>query len=222
VSAPRIYFRVVFILVAVTGIAIEFVNPGSSDFAVISILLVQLFAVSTGFTRFASRGYYDPVLVSGTGRFRVAGMHFLVSVLPGLSAWIAVGIAEAIRVGSLDVLAFRPSAWTSLFLVSTIPWAISLRLPPLSGGAIWLVLSVAFLATGRGGSFLGVVKQSVESTAPDFLKGLEFGLAFPLLLPGIRLPPSVLLALIGVSALAFYLGALLVSRGEFPLVEESA
>jgi hypothetical protein len=222
VSSPKVYFRAVFALLAAAGCAIEFVNAGSSDFAVASILLVQLFAVSTGFTRFASRGYYDPILVSGTGRLKVAGAHFLVSSLPGLSAWIAVGLVEAVRAGSLDVLAFRPAAWTSLLLVSTIPWALSLRLPPLSGGAIWLTLSVCFLASGKGIEFFAIVRRSLDSTGPGFLKGLGFGLAFPLLIPSIRLPLSVLLGLVGVSVAALGLGVLFVRQAEFPLAEEGS
>ena len=219
VSSPKAYFRATFGLLAAVGIAIEFVNPGSSDFATASILLVQLFAVSTGFNRFASRGYYDPVLVTSS-RATVAFTHFLVAVLPGFLAWTLVGLAEATQAGSLGVLAFRPAALTSLLLVSTVPWAISLRLPPLSGGAIWLALSVCFLATGAGTRLLAILKQSAETNGPGFTEGLAFGAAFPLLLPGMRLSASVLLGLLGVSIIAFSAGVFLVVKAEFPLAEE--
>jgi hypothetical protein len=222
VSAPRIYFRVIFALLAVAGVAIEFVNQGSSDFASASILLVQLFAVSTGFTRFASRGYYDPILVSGGGRLAVALAHFVVSALPGALAWVVVGVAQAVAAKSLAVLALRPAGWAALLLVSTIPWALTLRLPPLSGGAIWLTLSAAFLVSGKGMELVAMMRQTPSSAEFGFLKGVGFGLAFPLFVPDVPWPSSVLCGLFGACAAALCLGGLFVARGQFPLVEEGS
>ncbi len=222
VSSPRVYFRLIFALLAAVGVVIEFVNPGSSDFGSGSILLVQLFAVSTGFTRFASRGYYDPVLVSGRGRLRVAFAHFVVSALPGAWAWVVVGVAQAVKARSLDVPALRPAGWAGLLLVSTIPWALTLRLPPLSGGAIWLTLSAGFLVSGKGMEFFAMMRQSMGSTGLGFLRGVGFGLAFPLLVPDVRWSPSVLGGLFGVSAAALCLGSLFIERAQFPLVEEGS
>lgn len=222
VSSPRIYFRTILVLLAAVGVVSEFVNPGSSDFATASILLVQLFAASTGFTRFASRGYYDPILVSGRGRGPVAIAHFIVSALPGAVAWVVVGVAQAVAARNVDVRAFRPAGWAALLLVSTIPWALTLRLPPLSGGALWLIVSAALLISGKGMEFFALMRQSAGAVGSGFLRGLGFGLAFPLLVPDARWSPAVLAGFFGVSAVALGLGMFLVVRAEFPLVEEGS
>jgi hypothetical protein len=222
VSSPRVYFQVVLALLAASGIALEIVNPSSSDTASVSILLIQLLAVSTGFTRFASRGYYDPILVSGAGRLRVAVAHFAASALPGAVAWIVLGIAQALVARNLGVRNIRPAGWAALLLVSTIPWALTLRLPPLSGGAIWLTLSAAFLVSGKGMELFAVMRQSPSSTDFGFLKGLGFGIAFPLMVPDVPWSVPVLGALFGVSAAALLLGALFISRAQFPLAEEGS
>ena len=222
VSSPRIYFRLILALLAVVGVVMEFISPTSSDFASASILLVQLFAASTGFTRSASRGYYDPILVSGAGRLRVSVAHFVVSALPGAVAWVVVGLAQAVASRKLDVPALRPAGWAALLLVSTIPWALTLRLPPLSGGAIWLALSAAFLVSGKGMTFFALMRQSPTSIGFGLLEGVGFGLAFPLMVPDVPWSPAVLAGLFGVSAVALLLGWLFIDRAQFPLVEEGS
>ena len=216
-SRPPVYLLVAFVLAVTAGLAIEFVNVGSSDFAVGSILVVQLFAASTGFTRQASRGYYDPALVSGASRFAIAQAHFLTSVLPGICAWLLVGVWEVVRSRSLDVMAFRPATLTSLVLVSAIPWAVSLKLPTLSGGVIWLVVTAGFLMTHRGFSSLAYLKSR---TAIPFWRALELGLAVPLSLADGPFSIAVLATLIGIAALILGLGVVLIHRAELPLVEE--
>ena len=89
VSPPPATLTVVFAMLAVAGAVLEGVDRGSSDWVLASIAVIQLFAVSTGFTRHATRGYYDPVLI-GTRRARIALAHFVISGAPGALAWLDV------------------------------------------------------------------------------------------------------------------------------------
>ena len=154
VAPPKAYLCVVLLLLGAGGIYLEFQTPGSSEIAIIGILLIQLFAVSTGFATLASRGYFDPALTSGSSRTSIVLAHFLVSASPGFVAWAMVGIAEVLRAGSLDVVAFRPAGLAGLLLVSTVPWALTLRLPALTGGALWLLLMVGLGVAGKLNGFL--------------------------------------------------------------------
>ena len=117
VSRPPAYLLVVLVVLVLTGITLEVINESSSDFALGSILLIQLFAVSTGFRRYSSRGYFDPALVSGASRLSIGWAHFLASALPGICAWVVVGLAEVVRAGSVHVMAFRAGGASSLLLI---------------------------------------------------------------------------------------------------------
>jgi hypothetical protein len=219
VSSPRRYLCTVLAVVAAVGVAAEFINAGSSESAVVGILLLQMFSASVGMRGVASRGYLDPVLTSGIPRSRVAALHFLSASGPGVAAWLLVGIAAAFRAGTVAVPPLRPGGLVALLLVSAVAWATTLPLPPLTGGAIWLMISLGLVISGK------LVWLTVGHGRSDWftshpIQGVALGLGFPLFIPSIAWPWTsvAILAAIGVVFVAG--GIVYVDRSEFSLVEE--
>ncbi|HEY6064542.1 MAG TPA: hypothetical protein VIY96_00205 [Thermoanaerobaculia bacterium] len=221
VSPPPSTLMVVFAILVVSAGALEAVDRGSSDWVLASVALVQLFAVSTGFTRPATRGYFDPVLI-GKSRVRVALAHFGVSASPGALAWLACGACQAVVARSPAVPAFRPAGWMTLLLVSSIPWAASVRAAPFLGGALWLLLSVSLVASGKILGPLGRLSAEPAWASHDPFAAFALGLAFPAAIPSLTWPPAVLTAFGGAGVLSTAAGALLIARADLGLAEEGA
>ena len=212
---------VVFAILALTAAGLEAVSAGSSDWVLASILLVQLFACSSGFTRHASRGYYDPILVGGA-RLRVGLAHFAVCALPGFLAWIAAGIAGAVSVGSLSTPALRPAGWVALFLVSSLPWAANLRLAPFVVGSLWILVTASLLISGRLFRTMAVLHADPAWARSHVLAAIGLGLAFPAAVPSIAWPASVLAGLAALSPAALAAGVATLRAASFALSEEGS
>lgn len=219
VAAPAPPLVVVFGVLAAGGGALEIVDRGSSDWVLAAIALIQLFSVSTGFTRHASRGYFDPVLTA-SGRIRVALAHFAVSSAPGVAAWIAVGIAQSLAAASLGVPAFRAAGWTALLLTSAVPWAAGIRTAPYAGGGLWLLVSTASLLAGKTFHRLALLHANPDWGSDHPVAALVTGLAFPYAIPSLSWPAVVLIGFVGVAAAAAAAGVAFIVRAEFPLTEE--
>lgn len=220
VQSRRRYFIVAFAVVVVMGLIIELVNQGASDFSAVMILIIQTFAVSTGFTAHASRGFYDPVLIQGRSRVTAASTHFLAAAGPGVLAWFFVGVIEALRAGSVHVIAFRASTVVALFLVSSVAWAVSLRLPPYAGGGVWIIIGISFFVSGRFLSWLAPLTRDPQWALDNPGHALFVGLLFPILMPGSSFPPTSLAALGAIATLAIVGGIFFIRRHDFPLAEE--
>lgn len=218
-SAPRIYFLVAFAASALMAIVLEFMSGGSSDFATTMILVIQMFAVSTGFATHASRGYFDPVLIA-TSRTRAAAFHFLTSALPGWVAWLVLAAAEVLRAGSFDVTALHASALIGLFLISAVAWAVTLPLPPFSGGGLWMLIAVGVVASGVFVAWLHPVARDPQWFAGNPGRAFLVGLSLPILMPAAPFPPLALAALAGIGLLALGAGILFVRNRDFSLAEE--
>jgi hypothetical protein len=212
---------VVLAILAATAAGLEAVSTGSSDWVLASILLVQLFACSSGFTRHASRGYCDPVLVGGS-RPTIAVAHFSVAALPGALAWIMAGLAGAVAARSLSTPAFRPAGWIALLLVSAIPWALNLRFAPFVAGSLWLLVTAALLLSGRLFRTLGALHADPRWARSHGLEAIGLGLAFPAAVPSIAWPTPVLASLAALSAIALVAGIVTLSSASFPLSEEGS
>jgi hypothetical protein len=219
VSPPPATLAAVFAVLAVGAGALEAVDRGSSDWVLASISLIQLFAASTGFTRHATRGYYDPVLI-GKRRTGVALAHFAVSAAPGALAWLTCGAWQAIAARSASVPALRPAGWVTLLLVSAVPWAATVRSAPYVGGALWLLISVSLVAAGRVLGPLGRLHVQPAWGAAHPLAAFALGVAFPVAVPSLEWPPAVLLALTATATLALATGVLLIARADLGLAEE--
>src|SRR5690606_1493220 len=122
----------------------------------------------TGFAMPARRGYYDLLLTRGSGRLGIAVTHWLASILPGLVTWFVVCVTEAIATGGRAGAARASGTVAAFVLVSTLPWAITVRLPRFTGAVGWLLLAVATVAfaPASAASWTGWNRQLPGSVAP--------------------------------------------------------
>jgi hypothetical protein len=159
VSPPAVWMTAAFGASVLLGAATLWLNPADVDSAFGTVLLLQMFSASSGFAGPAGRGYFDPLLVGGRSRFRVALGSLVASTLPGLVAWaIIVLIAVALGRGGTALTFHRHLA---LVLVSAIAWAGGLALPKMAAGGIWaFVLMTAALSRGAIGDYLAVVQSA--------------------------------------------------------------
>jgi hypothetical protein len=68
----------------------------------------------------------------------MAVAHWATSIAPGIVVWLALAAAEAaVSAGHARLL--TTGTLTAVALVSTLPWAITVRLPRFSGGIGWLL-----------------------------------------------------------------------------------
>jgi hypothetical protein len=131
-----------FMVVSAVAAAILLLDPARAGMLVTPVVVLQLFAAASGFAGPACRGHYDLVLTAGAGRLRVALAHWASSIAPGVASWLAVGCVEAARRGPAQSDVFASGTCWAMFLVSTLPWALSVRLPRFSASVGWLLLLV--------------------------------------------------------------------------------
>jgi hypothetical protein len=167
---------IVTTMAAAGAVLIEPVRAGA---ALMPVLLLQLFAASSGFMVPARRGHYDLLLTHGEGRVRIALAHWLMSVVPGVICWLALGAVEAtVAPGRLAILASGSGA--AVFLVSTLPWAVTVTLPRFAGAIGWLLaLAMVVAVTGEHSAAVALVDG-----APAGVQGALAVLLYPPLLVG--------------------------------------
>ncbi len=107
------------------------------------VLLLQTLAVSSGFAGPARRGHYDFLFAAGHGRVSIAAAHWATSAAPGMVAWWALVLVNVISSGGAARSSMTGRTLTGLFLASTLPWAVTVPLPRLTGGLVWILLLAA-------------------------------------------------------------------------------
>jgi hypothetical protein len=123
--------------------AIVVFTPGRTAGALAPLLVLQMFAASSGFAVPGRRGHYDLLLTRTGGRIAIALAHWASSIAPGVAGWLIVAGIEALATGTASI-AMASGTCVAVALVSTIPWAATIALPRFSGGIGWLlVLTVA-------------------------------------------------------------------------------
>ena len=128
-----------FVVVVVVGAGAIARDPSRSVGVMVPALLLQLFAASSGFEVPARRGHYDLLLTSGHARVWMALVHWGSSIAPGLVAWLVLAAVEVVVSGGGQRTLLTTGTIASVGLVSTLPWAITIRLPRFSGGIGWLL-----------------------------------------------------------------------------------
>jgi hypothetical protein len=221
VSPPAAPLVAVLAILPFGAAILESIERGSSDWVLASIGLVQMFAASTGFSRHASRGYYDPVLL-GSRRVSVALAHFTASASPGVASWIGCGVAQAIAAQSPEVPPFRAAGWATIFLVSAIPWAVSARSAPYLGGVLWVMVSVSLLLSGKLLVPFGLLQAQSGWAAGHPAAAIGLSLAFPLVIPSFEWPAASLAGLFGCALTAAAAGSWAIVRADYPLAEQGA
>ena len=116
-----------FLVLVLIGTLVIVHDPTRAASALIPVLLLQLFAASSGFEVPARRGHYDLLLTSGSGRASMALVHWGTSVAPGIIAWLALVVIEQLASGGNVSRLLASGTLAALCLVSTLPWAITVH-----------------------------------------------------------------------------------------------
>jgi len=136
-----------FAAVALVGVAVVLHAPSLVGRVFATLLLLQMFAASSGFMVPARRGHYDLLLTRRSGRVAVAMVHWGASVVPGVLAWLALGVVELIGRGGGRADLLASGTCCAMAVVSMLSWATGVALPRFGGAIVWLVLMVA---AGKG------------------------------------------------------------------------
>jgi hypothetical protein len=130
---------VVLTIAAATAIVSD---PERASGALVPVLVLQSFAASSGFSLPARRGHYDLLFTRGSRRALIGLVHWAMSIVSGLASWFALAVLElVVSIGRSQSL-FASGTLAAVFLVSTLPWAITVALPRFSGGIGWLLVVV--------------------------------------------------------------------------------
>lgn len=165
------------VLVLVTAVSIWTVrlSPSELDTGLGMVLLVQIFLASSGFMPAARRGHFDPVLV-GRSRVRVATSHWLVSVAPGIAAWVAIAGTAYMLGNSVALSAIVGRRLAALCIVSSIAWAAGFWFTRSAAGVAWLgglavvlVRHVALMPAGNIVSAATVLREAAALVVCPFL-----------------------------------------------------
>ena len=225
--SPVRFFRVVptqptlivwtFVVADVVGALAIIRDPSRSDGAMIPLLLLQLFAASSGFEVPARRGHYDLLLTSGHHRAWMALVHWATSIVPGVLAWFILAAVEISVRGVPGARTLATGTIAAVGLVSTLPWAITVRLPRFSAGIGWL-LALA-ISAGVLSSRVAFESHSVSDVGQWLWSAWGF-LVYPARFVGHDL--AVEEALVAAPALALALVSMVaacrwVSRASIPL-----
>lgn len=136
---PRLFIAA--FVVAVTAAAARLTtDPSAAIEALTPVLLLQMFAASSGFQVPARRGHYDLLLTSGTPRWQIASAHCVASIVPGIASWLCVGMLElAVSHGAHAAFAAAGTCLAFL-LVSIVAWATATPIPRGTAAVGWLLI----------------------------------------------------------------------------------
>jgi hypothetical protein len=211
---------VVFAVLAAGAIAFDLLSTVDHSAILVCILFLQMFACSCGYVTHGSRGYYDPVLTAGAPKWSVGIAHLAAAATPGVLAWLAIATWSAIRGGPESDLGLRPASIVFLLLVSTVSWAITLRLPTMVGAALWTFLSIATVVSSEFLHILARSFRSSEALVAEPWRALLSGLLVPTFSFAAPWPALHVAAFASIALIALGLGLLFIARRDLPLAEE--
>lgn len=221
---PR-YLLIGFVLLIALGAWLLQANPSDVGAPFVPLLFLQMFASSSEFKGPASRGYFDALLVSGWSRHVVAVSHWVSAVLPGVAAWAVLGSVELALVGHQRAICYEPRSLVALLLVSTVPWALTLPLPRLSGGVLWNLLILVLGATRQGAGFLrNAVTTTHIAPTDDLASAAAAYAACPFLLldpstSSASASPFVLAVEVALAVVAMVGGVVYLTRRDYPVAQ---
>ena len=128
--------------------ALAVVQPAATTAPLAALLVLQIFAASSGVVGPARRGYYDALLSRGVGRAQILGGHWLASAAPGAVCWAAVALLDQLtHRGDGIARAAASGSLVALWLASSVPWAATVALPRFAAAIAWQVLLITMLTT---------------------------------------------------------------------------
>lgn len=211
-----------FSVVGVFGVWMLRTAPGNTSAPFLGILLLQMFTAASGFRQTADRGHLDVLLVTGISRVHLGVVHWLVSALPGIVAWSILAAAQWASVGLVEAVGLTLRGLLALFLISSVSWAITLPLPRLSGGILWLLTIVFIAGTARGATLLRTALDGgrIDGIADCLRSAGTIALCpFVLLTPAAANAPhlpAVLLIDAAVGMIVLAVGCLYITRRDYP------
>jgi hypothetical protein len=107
------------------------------------VFLLQTLAASSGFAVPARRGHYDLLLTRGLSRVSIGVMHLAASVAPGVACLLAIAAVEAFTSGGVPRVSLASGTVAGLLVISAVSWALTVPLPRMTGGIVWLLILVA-------------------------------------------------------------------------------
>lgn len=171
----------------VTSACLALTAPARTHETLPGLLVLQIFAASSGVLGAARRGYYDSLLSRGVGRGALLLGHWMASITPGLTCWLSVATLDRLvnqSTGSRGALS--TGSLVAFWLVSSLPWAITVSLPRFAAGIGWLVGLVTALSTIPAGqaALLDAVRH------PDGVAWAPLApIVYPMGLLGLELTP---------------------------------
>jgi hypothetical protein len=180
-----------------------------------ALLVLQIFAASSGVIGPARRGYYDGLLSRGVGRGQILCGHWLASTVPGALCWMVVAAMDHATAAAPRTLA--SGSLVALWLASSIPWAATVALPRFAAAIAWLVVLVVMLTALPSGqaSLLG----ALDPEGPSLWAGVA-AVVYPMGLIGRSLSPGQWVAVapgLALSLLATTSAFLWFLRADIPL-----
>jgi hypothetical protein len=129
-----------FAVLTAAGAALMAWRPDDAVAAAIPVIVLQAFSAASGFASPARRGYFDLLLASGEPRLRIAIVQWITAITPGVASWGVLATLRAVLHGAVGNPLLAAGTLLALWMVSTIPWAITVSLPRFSGAIGWLLL----------------------------------------------------------------------------------
>lgn len=164
------------------------VAPGATSAPLAALLVLQIFAASSGVVGPARRGYYDALLSRGVGRAQILWGHWLASAAPGAACWAVAALLDQLTHRSDGIArAVAPGSLVALWLASSVPWAATVALPRFAAAITWLVVLVTMLTTLPSGQ--ATLVAALDDGAPPAWAAVA-ALVYPMGLLGRTLSPS--------------------------------
>lgn len=192
-----------------SGVVVLLIDPSSGPQALRPLALLQMFAASSGFAVAARRGHLDLLLTGGAGRIHVALTHLGLSVLPGMIAWVGLAIVEMLAGRTLEPTALASGTIVAWVLISTLAWSLTVWLPRLSGGIVWLLAIAAWLVGWPDGA--RSIASVQDETARSGVSALVIAFC-PFVLLGRSVQGAQALAAVPATVVAVLVAAFAVAR----------
>jgi hypothetical protein len=165
---PRLFIAAFVVVVAAAAARLT-TAPWAVTDALTPVLLLQMFAASSGFQIPARRGHYDLLLTSGTPRWQIASAHCATSIAPGIAASHGTRVGFAAEGTCLAFLLVSIVAWATATPMTrgtaAVGWLLIATIPPLArvaspvqllgmhpdgpfAGRLLFVLALAMIPTG--------------------------------------------------------------------------
>ena len=146
VGLHPLYALVIVFLVTAIGIVTLWFDSKEVDSGLGMILFAQMYLASSGFIPRARQGHFDPVLTGDVSRVSVLISHWIVSIAPGLAAWLAIVFTALVAGSPAAASAIAGPRAAGLIIVCTLAWSIGFELPRGAAGMLWMALLVVVVS----------------------------------------------------------------------------